>query len=82
MKYDFLEVWRSELQNMSKLFYDINSLAPLDLFVIFNSFKINLLFHFSSSGLFPLKIISFPDASETCRITGGVTYCVTNIAMS
>ncbi|HBT3331457.1 TPA: hypothetical protein MBF64_003114, partial [Klebsiella pneumoniae] len=27
--------WRSELQNMSKHFYDINSLAPIDLFVIF-----------------------------------------------
>ncbi|HBW8144056.1 TPA: hypothetical protein MFH68_002451, partial [Klebsiella pneumoniae] len=25
----------SELQNMSKHFYDINSLAPIDLFVIF-----------------------------------------------
>ncbi|EIW0700783.1 TPA: hypothetical protein MCN52_005438, partial [Klebsiella pneumoniae] len=24
-----------ELQNMSKHFYDINSLAPIDLFVIF-----------------------------------------------
>ncbi|HBT0022953.1 TPA: hypothetical protein MFD76_001050 [Klebsiella pneumoniae] len=28
-------MWRSELQNMSKHFYDINSLAPIDLFVIF-----------------------------------------------
>ncbi len=29
------EIWRSELQNMSKHFYDINSLAPIDLFVIY-----------------------------------------------
>ncbi|HBW3988543.1 TPA: hypothetical protein ME341_000249 [Klebsiella pneumoniae] len=28
-------MWRSELQNMSKHFYNINSLAPIDLFVIF-----------------------------------------------
>ncbi|HBT0241409.1 TPA: hypothetical protein MA043_001402 [Klebsiella pneumoniae] len=28
-------MWRGELQNMSKHFYDINSLAPIDLFVIF-----------------------------------------------
>ncbi|HBW7329433.1 TPA: hypothetical protein MFC96_002524 [Klebsiella pneumoniae] len=28
-------MWRSELQNMSNHFYDINSLAPIDLFVIF-----------------------------------------------
>ncbi|HBT3417974.1 TPA: hypothetical protein MBF93_002143 [Klebsiella pneumoniae] len=28
-------MWHSELQNMSKHFYDINSLAPIDLFVIF-----------------------------------------------
>ncbi|OSA12811.1 hypothetical protein BS603_20075, partial [Klebsiella pneumoniae] len=25
----FAEIWRSELQNMSKHFYDINSLAPI-----------------------------------------------------
>ncbi|HBW7373068.1 TPA: hypothetical protein MFE27_001475 [Klebsiella pneumoniae] len=36
MRYDFFaEIWRGELQNMSKHFYDINSLAPIDLFVIF-----------------------------------------------
>ncbi|HBW2001388.1 TPA: hypothetical protein MEK71_001915 [Klebsiella pneumoniae] len=31
----FAEIWRSELQNMSNHFYVINSLAPIDLFVIF-----------------------------------------------
>ncbi|MGL3033397.1 hypothetical protein, partial [Klebsiella quasipneumoniae] len=25
----FAEIWRGELQNMSKHFYDINSLAPI-----------------------------------------------------
>ncbi|PJR56138.1 hypothetical protein CWM57_06420 [Klebsiella sp. G-Nf4] len=28
------EIWRSELQNITKHFYDINSLAPIDLFAI------------------------------------------------
>ncbi|HBV2212157.1 TPA: hypothetical protein MEL20_002199, partial [Klebsiella quasipneumoniae subsp. similipneumoniae] len=27
--------WRGELQNMSKHFYDINSLAPIDLFTVY-----------------------------------------------
>ncbi|HBW0875418.1 TPA: hypothetical protein MED83_005134 [Klebsiella quasipneumoniae] len=31
----FSEIWRGELQNMSKHFYDINSLAPIDLFTVY-----------------------------------------------
>ena len=31
----FAEIWRGELQNMSKHFYDINSLAPIDLFTVY-----------------------------------------------
>ena len=30
----FAEIWRGELQNITKHFYDINSLAPIDLLAI------------------------------------------------
>ncbi|VEB84281.1 Uncharacterised protein [Klebsiella quasipneumoniae] len=68
---------------MSKHFYDINSLAPIDLFTVY-FFELNSISCISSRfcNAFSNKIISFPYSSETRRIAGGVAYRVSNITMT
>ena len=72
-----------QLQKIAKHFYDINSLAPIDLFI----FKFILIYQMNMSFLCAVRIffkqvISFPQSRETRGIAGGITHCMSNIAMT